>query len=332
MHSVVTRDCAVHGLRQHRLVVGALQHTGHQPERAEALRHHVAHDVPVVVLASPHKPPLALDAQGHHVVDEAVLVRDPHLRELALPTFLVHLQENVLESPVVLLVDCVLGGQIQRQPLLVSHCHGSLGKRVHAGLAVEHSHGHAAPSLQIAHLQLARFRSVGRGEHHLHFARHVQHHFARHGVVPVGMPGDDDGLLPAWHRARHVAQYHGLAEHGAVEEVADATAGGVPHPLQAKLLHARLVGGDGGALDGHVVLERRQRRLPRHLVAGLVTFLNGQVKIHKVHFQEGMDELALDHVPDHVRHLIAIHLHDGIFHIYFRHGFVGIFWLHQEQG
>lgn len=43
-----------------RLVVGALQHTGHQPERAEALRHHVAHDVPVVVLASPHKPPLAL--------------------------------------------------------------------------------------------------------------------------------------------------------------------------------------------------------------------------------------------------------------------------------
>ena len=53
MLPVVASDGAVRGLGEHRLAVRRHQHAGHQPERAEALRHRVGLHVAVVVLASP---------------------------------------------------------------------------------------------------------------------------------------------------------------------------------------------------------------------------------------------------------------------------------------
>lgn len=50
------------------------QDGGHEAEGAESLSEHVALDVPVIVLAGPHIAAVVLDALGHHVVDQSVLV------------------------------------------------------------------------------------------------------------------------------------------------------------------------------------------------------------------------------------------------------------------
>lgn len=48
---------------------------------------------------------------------------------------------------------------------------------------------------------------------------------------------------------------------------------------------------------------------PPHLVAGLVPVRQAEVKVLEVHVQVGVDELVLDHGPDHPGHLVAIQLH-----------------------
>lgn len=68
------------------------------------------------------------------------------------------------------------------------------------------------------------------------------------------MASDDDRLLPPWHQAGDIGAHDGFAEHGSVEDVTDGAVWRTIHFLEVELLHARLVGGDGGALDAHVVL------------------------------------------------------------------------------
>jgi len=60
---------------------------------------------------------------------------------------------------------------------------------------------------------------------------------------------DSNGLLPAGDAERYVLAQDGLAEDGAVEDVADGAVGRLPHLLEVKLLDTGLIGGDGGALD-----------------------------------------------------------------------------------
>jgi len=60
---------------------------------------------------------------------------------------------------------------------------------------------------------------------------------------------DSNGLLPAGDAERYVLAQDGLAEDGAVEDVADGAVGRLPHLLEVELLDTGLIGGDGGALD-----------------------------------------------------------------------------------
>jgi hypothetical protein len=58
-------------------------------------------------------------------------------------------------------------------------------------------------------------------------------------------PGD--GLANDW-----------FSEDGSSQNVSDGSVGRKPHLLQAELDDALLVGRDGGALDGDIMLHRRQ--------------------------------------------------------------------------
>ena len=56
-----------------------------------------------------------------------------------------------------------------------------------------------------------------------------------------------------------------LAEHSSVEDVTDGAVGRLPHLLEVELLDTLLIGGDGRALDGNVVLQGRLGGVDRHL-------------------------------------------------------------------
>ena len=130
--------------------------------------------------------------------------------------------------------------------------------------------------------------------------------------VAVGVTGDGDGLLPVLHHGLDGVDADGGPEHGAVQDGADGAVGAFPHLCQlGVLLHALLVGGDGGALDGHAVLLGGVGGVHRHLVLRLVAVEQTQVVVLRLQVHIGQDQLVLDHLPQDAGHLVAVHLHQG---------------------
>lgn len=63
---------------------------------------------------------------------------------------------------------------------------------------------------------------------------------------------------------------------------------------QPHTFHTGLIGGDGGALDGHTVLLGGQRRVDGDLVVSLVPVWEPQVEILELDVHMGQDELETD--------------------------------------
>ena len=138
--------------------------------------------------------------------------------------------------------------------------------------------------------------------------------------VAVGVTGDGDGLFPVLYHGLDGVDQDGGAEHGAVQNGTDGAVGALPHLRQLGiLLHALLVGGDGGALDRHTVFPGGIGGVHCHLVLGLIAVQQPQVIILGLEIHEGEDQSVLDPAPEDAGHLVAVHLHDGRSHFDFFH-------------
>jgi hypothetical protein len=122
---------------------------------------------------------------------------------------------------------------------------------------------------------------------------------------------DDDRLGPARHEARHVLHHDRLAEHDAIENVADRAVRRLPHLLQLEFFDAGFVRRDGRAFHGDAVFLGGFGRVDGHLVVGGVAVLDREVVILQVDVEIGEDQALLDERPDDPGHLVAIHLDDG---------------------
>ena len=91
------------------LAVGAYQYGGHHGQRAEAGRHHITHDVAVIVLESPEHSALRADDTGDGVVDQSVEILDAGLLESFFVLCVIELLEDSLKVSVVSLGDRILG-------------------------------------------------------------------------------------------------------------------------------------------------------------------------------------------------------------------------------
>ncbi len=227
------------------------------------------------------KPALTLDHLGDHVVDEAMLVPDPLGFEIFPVLLLVDVLEHVLEPPVILLQDRVLGAHIQRQLLVERKLEARMRKPRDALRRVIHGHAHSAARPEIKHLDRLRFPVLGR-EHHLKRALAINHHILGPVLVPKRMAPDNNRLLPARHEARDAGDDDGLAEDGAAEDVADGAVGGQPHLLEVELLDARFVGGDGRAFDADGVLLDGFGGVDGDLVVGFVAVREAEVVVFEV--------------------------------------------------
>ena len=245
---------------------------------------------------------------GHHVVDQAVLVGDLLGGELVLELGVEDLLEQLHEAAVVLLQDGVLGGQVERIAAVQRVVHGGARELDDGVVEIVHGHGDAA-ARRLEHFPLDHLAVVA-GELDGDGALAGELEVGGAVLVAVGVAADDDGLRPAGHQARHVLADDGLAEDHAAQDVADGAVGRAPHLLEAELFDAALVGGDGGALDGHAVLLGGVGGVDGDLVVGGVAMLDAEVVVLEVDVEVGVDQLVLDQLPDDACHLVAVHLDD----------------------
>ena len=79
--------------------------------------------------------------------------------------------------------------------------------------------------------------------------------------------------------------------------------------------HARLVGGDRGALHPHAVRLIASAASTVIAIFGGVAALDPEVVVLQLHVEVGQDQLLLDERPDDPRHLVAVELDDGVLHL-----------------
>ena len=165
------------------------------------------------------------------------------------------------------------------------------GEVADGGVEVVHRHRDAG-SGEVVHVELDRLGAVaGReGEHQLALAGHDEVGGAV--LVGEGVTADHDRLAPAGDEPRDVGDDDRLAEDDAAEDVADGAVGRAVHLVQAELLHARLVGGDRGALDADPVLLDRFGSLHGYPIAGGVAGLDREVVAVQVDVQIRHDQLV----------------------------------------
>ncbi len=263
---------------------------------------------------------MPLEGACHHVINESVLVGQASRLVLVLVFVFEHLGERILELAVVRLENRVLGGQVHRiaahQTIVEAGACETSDGIVHVVLHLGNSAVRAIIVNDVLNRLGAVFRSEGYGEgagsRNLEISGFV--------LVSEGVTCHDDRLGPSRDQARHIAHDDRLAEDGAAENVADGTIGGFPHLLEAELLDARLVRGDGGAFDADMFALDGLRRVDGHLIVGGVAVFDAQIVIIQIHVEVRQDQTVLDVFPDDTGHLVAVEFDDFAFDLDFGHG------------
>ena len=149
----------------------------------------------------------------------------------------------------------------------------------------------AAGALEIVGSSLEASRSIFRDKLHDEFSWSVNNCISGHILITMSVSADDDGLLPAWNKERHIVADDGLSEDGTIEDVADGSIGRLPHLLQLELLHTVLIRSNCGALDSNLVLLDGISRLNCHLIISGITILNREIVVLQVNIYVRLDVL-----------------------------------------
>ncbi len=308
---------------------------GHHGERTEGGGHHVGHDVAVVILACPDEAALTSDDAGYGVVNEGVEVADAQLLEFLFVALLIDLLEDQLKGLVILLGDGVLGGEPQLLLGINGELEAGMGKGADGGILVVGTLQDAG-TFEIINGLTEALVAVLVGEHQLCLAFGGDTVLGAFVDVTVGVTGDGDGLLPVANSRADGVDEDGRAEHGAVQYGADGAVGGLPHLGEVIFLHALLVGGDGGAFDGHAVLLVGVGGVNGDLILGLLALDQTEIVVLGLEVHEGQEQLVLDHLPQNAGHFVPVHLDEGgchfdLFHCSIPPNLGKIFCIHKAE-
>ncbi len=313
--TVMSGDGAVGSFGLNR-AVGGLKDRGHETEGAVALSDNIGLDITVVVLASPDVAAARLDGVGNHIIDETVLVPKTSSLKLGLVFGIVDFLEDILEATIVLLQDSVFGCEVAGVVSGKSVLHAGVGEAVDGLVGVVHAK-HDTSTLELIDFEVGGLRAIGGGESHRELSWDFGAEVGGSVLISKGVSADNDGLVPAWHQLRDVADNNGLSEDRATNDVTDGTVGGLPHLFEAKFSHTSLVRGDSCALDANFAGLDSLCGVNSDLIVGLITVLNAQVEIVDVQVQMREDQLVLDQLPDDSGHLITVEFGNGLSHLDF---------------
>ena len=203
------------------------------------------------------------------------------------------------------LQDGVLGAEIHRILALQAVVERRTSKIADAFVVVVHAHDDAR-GFELRNFHFDWLAAIRRHIRHGHCAgtRHLVVGGAV--LVAVRVTTDDDGLGPPRHQTRHVLNKNRLAKHDAVEDVADGAVRRLPHLFEVEFFDACFVGGDGGALHAHAVLQDGVGRIDGDLITRFVAVFDAQVVVIELDIEIREDQAIFDEGPDDAGHFVAV--------------------------
>ena len=114
------------------------------------------------------------------------------------------------------------------------------------------------PGILEVHNGPADHLPVRSGDHQFRLGRALHPDFRVLVNVPVGVPGNGNGLFPGRDQRPDALHHNGLPEHRPVQNGPDGAVGAGPHLFQAIFLYPGRIGRNGGTFHRHPILFRCQ--------------------------------------------------------------------------
>ena len=296
---------------------GADQDRGHHGKGSEAGRHHIAHDVAVIVFERPQESALGPHDTGNCIVDQRVEKFKAFCIKFFFVFILIDLLEDFLEIAVVDLGDGILGGEPEIHFLVQRIGKAGTCEALDRLIQIVETLDDTG-ALELMD-DLACLIALCIPEDKLCCAGTGYPVLYVFVDIAVGVTGHNDRLFPGADIGVDPVYEDGSTENCPVQSCADRAVGALVHGLQVILFYARRIGGDRRTLDGYTVFLRGLGRVNCDLIIGLIPFGKSEVIILCLQINIGKKEIVFDHLPDDAGHLISVHLHKRCLHHNFVH-------------
>jgi len=215
MHSIVAGNCTV-GSFSLDTTVSVGQNRGHQAEGTVTLGNNVGLDITIIVLAGPYETTVGLDTVCNHIINESVFVPQLLAFIFLLVCGLINLLENVLKSAIIFLQYGVLSTQIQWISSVQSIFETGMSKGCDTFVSVVHCHIDTTSILEFVNFVYYFSRSICRSKFNLYFAWLVSNQICGAILITKGVPSNNYGLSPAWHKSRDIFNDDWLSEDSSI--------------------------------------------------------------------------------------------------------------------
>lgn len=238
-------------------------------------------NITIIIFACPDIPSFGFDHICNHIIDKSVLIPDLLSFEIFLIFFLVYFLEDVLESTIILLQNCILSSQIQRILSLKCKLEAAVSKAVDTFISVIHSHTDTASSFVMIDFHFL-FRSIIAFEQNLKFAWLIHDEICGFVLISESMTSNDDWFFPAWNQSRNILDDNRLTENSTIEYISDGTIGTFPHFLQLELLNSSLIRSNSRTFNTNFTLFDSIGSINSNLIVSGITMLHSKIKIFNI--------------------------------------------------
>ena len=201
--------------------------------------------------------------------------------------FIIGFLENIFETSVIFLENCVLRRQIDRPFALQAIVEDRARKITDRGVKIIHAHRNtgfgevkdfALDSLAIFAFPLHRQLAFAWDEEICCFI-----------LVTKGVTANNDWLCPTRHEARDVVTDDRFAENYTAKDVADGAIWRLPHFLKVEFFDALLIGCDGRAFDADIMFFNRFSCINCDLIIRCIAGLDRQIIVEQIDVEVWVD-------------------------------------------
>jgi len=227
MESVMSGDCTMSSFGFNG-TAWASQDWGHKTKRAISLGNNIGLNITIIILACPYESTFWFDSISNHIINKSMLIPESKGIELSFIIFLENLFEDILESTIVFLHNCILGTQIKWELLFNSLFEASVSEIDNRFISVIHTHTNAW-SFIVVNFKCLFFTTISWGERHLQFSWPIENCICHSILITKGMSTNDNLLSPSWYIFWNVFNQDWSSENSSSKIVSESTIWWFPH-------------------------------------------------------------------------------------------------------
>ena len=203
------------------------QNRSHHGKRTEGRGNHIAHYIPVIILARPDITALRLHHPRHGIINQRIEISNSRRLEFLFIFRFKNLLKKIFKSMVILLRNRILSRKpeilLNIQRIIKAASRKALNGRFYIMLSLNN-----ARTVKFKN-RLFRLRTVRCRKYQLRFSGSGYFHFHIFIYIPISVPGNGNRFFPVFDTWFYSFYFNRRTEHRTVQNRPDRTVGTFPH-------------------------------------------------------------------------------------------------------